>query len=308
MNSEPRLSSSSSTTFQRRSGELPGRRARRSSEARATGAEAGSPSSASSRLWFSLSSGWRRSRRRGRRGRAAPRRRRRCRWRSSSRTSRSGECSISKRGEAVTASRASTPAWAKSRARRLASGVGRSQARGSGRAGRSRACDERRDGDEDLPRRIALPDIGDDFGRVEQVVDGDEVEPAVELLEEEPLRGGGEQRTEEGAARPLRAPLLPAGLPPALGKQREIDHPRQDAPGGDPEIENAAGGEDAQPLASGSAGLGSAGDDQGEPGEAAQHDQKERESEGQSKPGAEQPRGHSRDGCSGVGGRRRHHP
>ncbi len=56
MNSEPRLSSSSSTTFQRRAGESARMARAEEPGARTTGVEAGSVSSASSRRWFALAS------------------------------------------------------------------------------------------------------------------------------------------------------------------------------------------------------------------------------------------------------------
>ena len=151
---------------------------------------------------------------------------------------------------------------------------------------KEQARHDRRQRDEDLSRRVALPDIGHDFGRVEQVVDGNEVEPAVELLEEEPLGRSDEERPEEdaGQAGSERHPLPPR-LPPAFGEEGEIEHQGQDAPGCDPEIEQGAGGEDADQDGDRMRDLAAPGEDERHPGQRAQHDQDEPESEGQPEAG-----------------------
>ena len=142
------------------------------------------------------------------------------------------------------------------------------------------ARDQRRQGGEDLPGRIALPDVGDHLGRIDQVVDGDEIEPAVELLEEEPLRRGAEQRAEKSDHEACgERPLLPARLPPALGEQRKIEHPRQDTPGGDPEIEHSTGGEDPSESGDRVRALPAPGEDERESGRAAEGEKEEAERE-----------------------------
>jgi hypothetical protein len=148
--------------------------------------------------------------------------------------------------------------------------------------------DDRRQGDEDLAGRIALPDIGDHFGRIEEVVDGDEVETAVELLEEEPLRCGDEKapvQSRDEAERERR--LLPSSLPPALGQEREVEHQGQDAPGGDPEVEHGAGGEDARQGRDRMRHLAASGQHQGQPRQRAEDQEEEPETEGEPESGAQ---------------------
>jgi hypothetical protein len=77
-------------------------------------------------------------------------------------------------------------------------------------------CRRRHEGDggEQPPRRIALPDVVDHLGRVDEVVHRHEVESAVELREEQELGHGDEQ----GAADPERD---------RPGQERTVDAPTE---------------------------------------------------------------------------------
>ena len=129
----------------------------------------------------------------------------------------------------------------------------------------------------------------DHLGRKEQVVDGDEIEPAVELLEEEPLGCRGEEgpidreRESDSKRRPL-----PARLPPAFRQQGEIEHQRENAPGGDPEVEHRAGGETVRQRSHRVRQFATPGDGESRAGQRAQCDEKQAEAPCQPETGAEE--------------------
>ncbi len=89
----------------------------------------------------------------------------------------------------------------------------------------------RREPGQDPARRVALPDVGEDLGRVDEIVHRHEVEPAAELREEEPLGGRHEEQPVD--ERPDAAPqhrLLQARAVPALRHDHEIERQGQDQP------------------------------------------------------------------------------
>jgi hypothetical protein len=75
---------------------------------------------------------------------------------------------------------------------------------------------------------VALPDVVDHLGRVDEVVDRHEVEPSVELGEEEHLRHGDEQRaTDRHEDRREEERPICALREPRRRRDREVEHERQ---------------------------------------------------------------------------------
>ncbi len=166
---------------------------------------------------------------------------------------------------------------------------------------------DRRQRDENRACRIALPDVGDDLGRIEQIVDGDEVEAAVELLEEEPLRDATEECAvgRDGEAGRERR-LLPSCPPPAFGEEGEVEHPGQHAPRGDPEVEQRSGSEDAYEGGERMRNVVAGREHQRQSGRRRQGEKEEAESEGNAEAGVEAPGGRSEYGRTGPGGGQDH--
>ena len=79
--------------------------------------------------------------------------------------------------------------------------------------------------------RIRLPDVAEHLARVDQIVDGDEVEARAELVPEEPLRERREDQAEDRHEEEDRGErrMQPAGKD-ALGQQREVDERRHGDP------------------------------------------------------------------------------
>lgn len=103
---------------------------------------------------------------------------------------------------------------------------------------------------EDVSGGIALPDVLHHLGGIHEVVDGHEVEPSIELQEEEDLDHGDEEDAEGGQAEERRhdRPVGAAAVP-ALRNERQV----QDKRGRHPErrqavddLAGAQGGEDRE--------------------------------------------------------------
>jgi hypothetical protein len=81
-----------------------------------------------------------------------------------------------------------------------------------------------RDSGQDQGDGIRLADVADDLVRIEEVVDGDEIEPGGEFEPERRLRNHAEQEHEQGQREPAEAQAaMDAGCPPTAGQQRFVE-------------------------------------------------------------------------------------
>ena len=81
-----------------------------------------------------------------------------------------------------------------------------------------------RQGSQQAIERIGFPDVVDDLFRVDQIIDGDEVEANAEFVPENPFRRGDKQHEKQADAdQTMQGQPVPALLPKPPGTKQEID-------------------------------------------------------------------------------------
>ncbi|MNF97477.1 hypothetical protein D3C84_803060 [compost metagenome] len=111
----------------------------------------------------------------------------------------------------------------------------------------------------------------DHFLRVDQVVDGDEVEAHAEFVPEQPFGQGGEQHGEQaGGQQAVQPQPMAAAAPQAGGAEQQVQAQRHAGIGEEAEVVGQAGQEQGGQVAQRQCGLRPVADQQGAAGQGEQ--------------------------------------